>query len=106
MKKILSILTVLMLFSGCAKKEVKPLYITVTKEKKFNCKEVDEKIVVDNGKVLRILINSYKDKNEILTPAHFIYIWAKKPAFSTKRFYISNCIKDDNGIERENSKDD
>jgi hypothetical protein len=41
----------------------------------------DDKVIVDMGVVLRVWINSYKDRTGSLVSSHDIYTWAKKPDF-------------------------
>lgn len=82
-----------LLFNGCANKHPKPqvvqkiIHIKKDKPYKFTYKPVigtqnpDEKISVDMGVVLRVWINSYKDRDGSLVASHDTYIWAKKPDF-------------------------
>jgi len=80
--------------NGCSSKEsVKPqTKTTIVKLKRpkaytFNYIPIigtqtpDDKVIVDMGVVLRVWINSYKDRSNALVSSHDLYIWAKKPDF-------------------------
>ena len=92
MKLFTSVFIVILLFSGCAKKEptptiIKKVIIHKDKPYKFNYTPIigtqtpDDKVIVDMGKVARVWINSYKTKSGELIASHDIYVWTKKPDF-------------------------
>jgi len=77
----------------------------------------DDKVIVDMGVVLRVWINSYKNKSNTLVSSHDLYIWAKKPDFiagntlpSKSRGILSPRNKmpfmlSDSSVDRSNFKD-
>lgn len=86
----------MIIFNGCsAKNDVKPIpYQPVQKILKpkskaytFNYIPIigtqtpDDKVIVDMGVVLRIWMNSYKNRANNLISSHDVYVWAKRPDF-------------------------
>jgi len=78
----------------------------------------EDKIIVDMGVVLRIWINSYKNKAGDLISGHDLHIWAKKPDFiAGTSLPIKNrglmtphrkmpFMLSDDSVDRNNFKDD
>ncbi|WP_152182870.1 hypothetical protein [Sulfurimonas indica] len=116
--------------SGCSSKEsVKPKpKTTIVKLKRpkaytFNYIPIigtqtpDDKVIVDMGVVLRVWVNSYKNRSNTLVSSHDLYIWAKKPDFiagnvlpAKSRGLLTPQHKmpfmlSDNSVDRSNFKD-
>lgn len=93
MRKVLiatSAILALSLFSGCSTKQVaKHEIIHIKKEKPYQftytpiigTQNPDERVIVNMGTVMRVWINSYKDRNGDLVASHDTYTWMKKPDF-------------------------
>jgi len=80
-----------LVFSGCAaKKDITiehDIIVHKTKPYQFKLKpqigtrQEDARTVVDMGVVLKISINSYKNRNNDLIGGHDIFVWGRKPDF-------------------------
>lgn len=130
-KTVLSVVSMIsvMMITGCSNKEPLPnitknMFIKDRpKEYTFNYIPIigtqtpDDKVVVDMGVVLRVWINSYKNRTDDLVSSHDIYMWAKKPDFilgaplpTRKRGIINSTNRlpfsiSDNSVDRSNTKD-
>ena len=80
-----------LIISGCTtKKDITiqhDIIVHKTKPYQFKLKpqigsrQEDSRTVVDMGVVLKISVNSYKNRNDNLIGGHDIYIWGRKPDF-------------------------